>query len=85
VDAKYSNWKMEHLPIVPETWNMKPNAKTKKQLTVVKIFILIFNFLFLFLFLLFFTFCWHYILLTLFSHLLKSSMSLFSRFVGTVV
>jgi hypothetical protein len=36
VDAKYSNWKMEHLPIVPETWNMKPNAKTKKQLTVVK-------------------------------------------------
>ncbi len=36
VDAKYSNWKMEHLPIVPETWKMKPNAKTKKQLTVVK-------------------------------------------------
>jgi hypothetical protein len=30
VDAKYSNWKMEHLPIVPETWKMKPNAKTKK-------------------------------------------------------
>jgi hypothetical protein len=27
---------MEHLPIVPETWKMKPNAKTKKQLTVVK-------------------------------------------------
>jgi hypothetical protein len=25
-----------HLPIVPETWKMKPNAKTKKQLTVVK-------------------------------------------------
>ncbi len=36
VDVKYSNWKMEHLPIVPETWKMKPNAKTKKQLTVVK-------------------------------------------------
>jgi DNA topoisomerase-3 len=27
VDAKYSNWKMEHLPIVPETWKMKQQSQ----------------------------------------------------------
>jgi DNA topoisomerase-3 len=36
IDAKYSNWNIEHLPIVPEIWKMKPNAKTKKQLNIIK-------------------------------------------------
>ncbi len=36
VDVKYSKWNMEHLPIVPRVWKMKPNPKTKKQLNVIK-------------------------------------------------
>ncbi|SFV89699.1 DNA topoisomerase III [hydrothermal vent metagenome] len=36
VDAKYSKWNMEHLPIVPRVWEMKPNPKTKKQLNIIK-------------------------------------------------
>jgi DNA topoisomerase-3 len=36
VDPKYSAWKMEHLPIVPKVWKMKPNPKTLKQLNAIK-------------------------------------------------
>jgi DNA topoisomerase-3 len=36
VDPKYSKWTLEHLPIVPNVWTMKPNARTKKQLNVIK-------------------------------------------------
>ena len=36
VDPKYSKWTLEHLPIVPNVWTMKPNQKTKKQLNVIK-------------------------------------------------
>jgi DNA topoisomerase-3 len=36
VDSKYSKWTLEHLPIVPNVWTMKPNARTKKQLNVIK-------------------------------------------------
>lgn len=36
IDPKYAKWTMEHLPIVPKVWKMKPNAKTKKQLSIVK-------------------------------------------------
>jgi DNA topoisomerase-3 len=36
IDTKYSKWNAEDLPIVPEIWKMKPNAKTKKQLNIIK-------------------------------------------------
>jgi DNA topoisomerase-3 len=36
IDTKYSKWNTEDLPIVPEIWKMKPNAKTKKQLNIIK-------------------------------------------------
>lgn len=36
VDSRYSKWDIDHLPIVPKVWKMKPNAKTKKQLNVIK-------------------------------------------------
>ncbi len=36
IDAKYGKWEMQHLPIVPDVWKMKPNAKTKKQLNIVR-------------------------------------------------
>lgn len=36
VDPKYSKWTLEHLPIVPNVWTMKPNARTKKQLNIIK-------------------------------------------------
>jgi DNA topoisomerase-3 len=37
-DAKYKNWKdsYDNLPFVPNNWNMLPNPKTKKQLSVVR-------------------------------------------------
>jgi len=36
IDPKYAQWSMEQLPIVPELWKLRPNAKTKKQLNVIK-------------------------------------------------
>lgn len=36
IDAKYQKWNAEHLPIIPTTWKMKPNPKTKKQLNIIK-------------------------------------------------
>ncbi len=35
-DVKYKQWRMEHLPILPEKWQLQPKAKTKSQLAVLK-------------------------------------------------
>ncbi len=35
-DTKYKKWQLEHLPIVPEQWQLKPKPKTRKQLTVLR-------------------------------------------------
>jgi DNA topoisomerase-3 len=35
-DVKYKKWVVEHLPIIPTQWKLKPKLKTKKQLTVIK-------------------------------------------------
>lgn len=35
-DPAYKAWRMQHLPIVPEQWKLKPKPDTKKQLAVLK-------------------------------------------------
>ncbi|WP_077337893.1 DNA topoisomerase III [Pseudocolwellia agarivorans] len=35
-DVKYNKWVVEHLPIIPQQWQLKPKSKTRKQLTVIK-------------------------------------------------
>ncbi|WP_261815530.1 DNA topoisomerase III [Vibrio gallicus] len=35
-DERYKSWSMDHLPIVPDTWKLKPRKSASKQLTVVK-------------------------------------------------
>ncbi len=35
-DVKFKKWLVEHLPIIPEQWQLKPKAQTRKQLTVIK-------------------------------------------------
>ncbi|WP_018692714.1 DNA topoisomerase III [Algicola sagamiensis] len=35
-DPKYQQWRLEHLPIVPQTWQLQPKSKTKKQLGILK-------------------------------------------------
>ncbi len=35
-DEAYKKWRLEHLPIVPETWQLKKKANTSKQLTVLR-------------------------------------------------
>ncbi|XPF95536.1 DNA topoisomerase III [Colwellia sp. RE-S-Sl-9] len=35
-DVKYKKWVVEHLPIIPQQWQLKPKSKTRKQLTVIK-------------------------------------------------
>lgn len=35
-DAAYSKWSMQHLPIVPDKWQLVPKKNTQKQLSVVK-------------------------------------------------
>lgn len=35
-DERYKSWSMDHLPIVPQTWKLKPRKTASKQLTVVK-------------------------------------------------
>ncbi|WDE11360.1 DNA topoisomerase III [Thalassomonas haliotis] len=35
-DQKYKQWKLEHLPIVPEQWQLKPKSQTRSQLTVLR-------------------------------------------------
>jgi len=34
-DEKYKKWNLAHLPIIPETFKLIPNAKTKDQLNVI--------------------------------------------------
>ncbi|MGI1969431.1 DNA topoisomerase III [Shewanella baltica] len=33
---EFKSWKFEHLPIVPDKWQLKPKAATRSQLTVLK-------------------------------------------------
>ncbi|WP_371375210.1 DNA topoisomerase III [Thalassotalea aquiviva] len=35
-DQKYAKWQLEHLPIVPETWQLKPKYQTRSQLSTLK-------------------------------------------------
>ena len=35
-DAKFKKWQLEHLPIVPEKWQLKPKPTSSKQLAVLK-------------------------------------------------
>ncbi|MGI2139259.1 DNA topoisomerase III [Shewanella baltica] len=35
-NPEFKSWKFEHLPIVPEKWQLKPKAATRSQLTVLK-------------------------------------------------
>ncbi|MBU1392661.1 MAG: DNA topoisomerase III [Gammaproteobacteria bacterium] len=35
-NPEYKSWKFEHLPIVPDKWQLKPKAATRSQLTVLK-------------------------------------------------
>ena len=35
-DVKYKKWAIEHLPIIPQQWKLKPKVKTRKQLKVIK-------------------------------------------------
>lgn len=35
-DPEFKSWRMQHLPIVPEKWKLKPKSDTKKQLAVLK-------------------------------------------------
>ncbi len=38
-DASFKKWRFEHLPIVPEQWQLKPKSKTRKQLTASFLFL----------------------------------------------
>ena len=35
-DQKYKKWQLEHLPIIPQQWQLKPKYKTKSQLTIIR-------------------------------------------------
>tara|TARA_R110001583_G_scaffold59991_1_gene178627 strand:+ start:376 stop:2343 length:1968 start_codon:yes stop_codon:yes gene_type:complete len=35
-DDAFKSWKLEHLPIVPQTWKLMPKTKTRSQLTVLR-------------------------------------------------
>lgn len=35
-NAEFKSWKLEHLPIIPEKWQLIPKSKTRKQLSVLK-------------------------------------------------
>ena len=35
-DDKYKSWRMDHLPIVPEQWQLRPRKSSSKQLTVIR-------------------------------------------------
>ncbi len=35
-DPAFKSWRLEHLPIVPEKWQLTPKADTKKQLSVLR-------------------------------------------------
>ncbi len=35
-DPSFKSWKLEHLPIVPQEWQLKPKSQTRSQLTVLR-------------------------------------------------
>lgn len=35
-DEKFKKWSLEHLPIIPESWQLKPKTQTRSQLTVLR-------------------------------------------------
>ena len=35
-DPSYAKWQLEHLPIIPQQWQLKAKAKTRSQLTVLR-------------------------------------------------
>ncbi|WP_300427405.1 DNA topoisomerase III [uncultured Thalassolituus sp.] len=35
-DAAFRQWRLEHLPIIPQEWQLVPKSKTRKQLTVLR-------------------------------------------------
>ena len=35
-DPQFKQWRLAHLPIVPEAWKLKPKASTRKQLAVLR-------------------------------------------------
>lgn len=35
-DPKYKRWNAEHLPIIPQEWQLKPRKDTRKQLTIIR-------------------------------------------------
>jgi len=35
-DSAFKQWKLEHLPIVPQEWQLTPKAKTRKQLSALR-------------------------------------------------
>jgi len=35
-DARFKQWKMDHLPIVPEQWQLQAKSRTRKQLSVLR-------------------------------------------------
>lgn len=35
-DARFKQWRLEHLPIVPGEWQLKPKANSRKQLAVLR-------------------------------------------------
>ncbi len=35
-DEKYKQWRLEHLPIIPQTWKLAPKKTTAKQLGILK-------------------------------------------------
>ncbi len=35
-DGKFKQWKFEHLPIVPEQWQLKPKSSGRKQIAVLR-------------------------------------------------
>ena len=35
-DPAFKKWRLEHLPILPQEWQLQAKPKTKKQLSVIK-------------------------------------------------
>lgn len=35
-NEKYKKWQLDHLPIIPEHWQLKPKTNTKRQLSVIR-------------------------------------------------
>ncbi|MEW6981268.1 DNA topoisomerase III [Colwelliaceae bacterium 6471] len=35
-DEKFKKWQLDHLPIIPNQWQLKPKTKTRSQLTIIR-------------------------------------------------